>query len=1022
MKKLNYLIILLLCAVSALNAQDKVTLKGEIVDLIDGTPVVGASITEVGTTNGVLADFDGLFSLVVSGSDAKVEVSFIGMKSVIVSVSDIKDLNNYVVKLENDVMGLDDVIVIGYGTQKKSSVTGAISSIKSEDIDKLPIQRPEQALQGQVAGVSVASNSGQPGSSVAVKIRGVGTTGASQPLYIVDGSPAGDISYLASTDIASMEVLKDAAASSIYGSRGANGVILITTKKGRSGKLQVSYDGYYGLQSPSSKVDLLNAEEYVVIMNEAYYNGGSLEQYVDPSILDKMGKEGTDWQEEIFNNSAAIQSHTVTMSGGSDNMKQSLSLSYFSQDGVISEDKSNYERYNFRANNEGTAYDGRLKVGATILYSHMRSQGVDANGEYDSPTGHALNMDPITPVYNDDGTFGSPYNPGMQEIVNPIAKLFYLHDSYRTDKVVGNIYGEYEIIEGLKFKSSFGIDYAYQIHDVYTPIYYLSDIRYNSESDVSKEFQRWYNYNWENVLSYNKTIADDHTITAILGTTAITNYWENLSGSGSELIIDTPDNAYLANVGNIESKTAGGSYSENSLLSAFGRVNYSYLDKYLVSLTLRYDGSSRFGSNNQFASFPAISTGWVASEEEFLADKLGPLDFVKIRASWGQNGNENIGDFAYLSSIANNNNYNFDAGTPISGSAPSKVSNPDLKWETSEQLDFGFDLRFKNNIFVNFDYYDKKTKDLLIVAPIPAYVGNSAPSVNGGNVSNKGIELLVGYSNNDNEFTYGGSLNISTNKNEVTAINNDEKKIYGVSVGPSGMKQITMAEVGQPIAFFNGLETDGIFQNQAEIDAHSFDGELIQKQASPGDFRYVDQNNDGVIDSSDRIYLGDPHPDYTYGINLNMGYKGFDMSLFFYGVGGNQIIDATRRYDLSAANYSNEFLNRWTGEGSTNVMPRVTFNDANGNLSNFSDFMVKDADYFRLKNLQIGYSLPESVLEAANLSKVRFYISGENLFTITSYKGYDPEIGSADYIFNTGVDKGVYPKATMFTFGANINF
>lgn len=1002
-------------------AQNKITLTGQVISASDNSPIIGATVMEEHTTNGIMTDFDGNFTIKVE-EGSNLAVSFVGMKTFSQNVSLFEDLSKIVIELQDAVMDLDDVVVIGYGVQKKSTVTGAISSIDSKDMEKLPVQRAEQALQGKVAGVAVASSSGQPGATVAVSIRGVGTTGNSQPLYIVDGSPSGDISYLAASDISNMEVLKDAAASSIYGARGANGVIIITTKKGAVGELKVSYDGYVGVQRPARTVDMMNAEEYAVVMNDAYYRAGYDTAYVSNETLAKIGTEGTDWQKELFSTNAIMQNHSVTMSGGSDKATQSVSLSYLSQEGIVSEDKSKYERFNGRINLNQKAYDDRLNTGLSLVYSHIRSQGVDANGEYDSPTGHALNMDPLTSVYNEDGSFGMPYNPGMQEIVNPLGKLYYLHDSYRTDKVVANLFAQYEIVPNLKFRSNIGIDFSYQTHDTYTPIYYLSSIRKNETSDVSKSINRWYTYNWENTLTYSKTFDKKHDFTALIGTSAVTSKWEDLGGSGSELTIDTPDNAYLSNIGNIESMSTYGSASENSLLSAFGRVNYAYANKYLASVTMRYDGSSRFGANNRFAFFPSVSTGWVVSEENFLNGRTGSLAFIKLRASWGQNGNENIGDFNYLSSISNDNNYNWDTGSPVNGSAPTKVSNPDLRWETSEQLDLGFDLRFDNGLYSTFDYYVKTTKDLLITAPIPGYVGNNPPTVNGGTVKNNGMEFLLGYDKRSGDFTYGASLNLTTNKNEMTAINNDEGRLYGANVGPSGLKNITMAEVGQPIGFFWGLETDGVFQTQQEVDAHAKDGELIQKTASAGDFRYVDQNGDGEINDNDRIYLGDPHANFTYGINLNLGYKGFDMNMFFYGVAGNQIIDATRRYDLSAANFHTDYIDRWTGAGSTNDMPQISWDDSNGNFSRFSDFMVKDANYFRLKNLQVGYTLPETALEKICLESARFYVSGENLFTITGYKGYDPEIGSTGDIFQTGIDKGVYPKSTMFSFGMNLKF
>ncbi|MRT92090.1 TonB-dependent receptor [Ancylomarina sp. 16SWW S1-10-2] len=991
------------------------SVNGVVTSAEDGLPMPFASVVLKGTTIGTSTDIDGNFTI-EADEDAIIVFSMVGFAAEEVKVGNQTTIN---VILTVDNMGLDEVVVIGYGVQKKSSVTGSISSIKAEDIQRMPIQRAEQALQGQVSGVQVTSNSGQPGAGLSVNIRGIGTTGNSQPLYIIDGNPVSDISYLSSTDIGSMEVLKDASASAIYGARGANGVVIITTKQGTQGAAKVSYDGYYGIQNAWRQMDLLNAQDYAMIINESLLNSGkdmTSADWIQDSEIAGIGS-GTDWQNEIFRKNAPIQSHTLSLNGGSEKFLYSTALSYFSQDGIVSEDKSEYERINFRVKGDYTSYNKKLKVGTSMVYSHYTSQGIDPNSVYNSPLARAINIDPITTVKDANGEFSWPIR-NMQEIVNPVAGMYYLNDEYKTDKIVGNLYAEYKVMDHVKVKTSLGIDYAYQWHDVYTPVYALSTITQNSKTKVSKTMNNWYSTNWETTINYHNTFGE-HELDVIAGTTAMTSNYENLSGSGSELIIDGLDYAYIDNVGNIESKSAGGTYSSNSLLSLFGRANYSFKDRYMASVTVRRDGSSRFGPNDRYAIFPSVSTGWIMSEEDFLKEKLGPVSYLKLRVSWGQNGNENIGDFRYLSSIANNHNYSFNAGTVVNGSSPSKIANPDLKWETSEQTDIGLDLRLGSNFYMNLDYYDKKTKDLLIDAPIPGYVGNSAPTVNGGTVQNKGFEALLGYNGNYNDFSYGGTLNFSTNKNEMTKINNDEGIIYGdVNVGPSGMKNLTIAKEGEPIGYFWGWETAGIYQNQAEISANG----AHQPNAAPGDLIYVDQNNDGVMDDADRINLGDPHPDFTVGLNLNFAYKNFDLSMFWYGVVGNQIVDATRRYDLPNANYQTSILKRWTGEGSSNSTPRVSWTDGNNNNGNFSDYMVEDADYLRLKNLQIGYTLPRSVLDKLHIEKFRIYVSGDNLLTFTEYSGLEPEIGNSDNVFYTGIDQGIYPQARVYTIGANITF
>ncbi|GAF04193.1 SusC/RagA family TonB-linked outer membrane protein [Saccharicrinis fermentans] len=1016
MKNLLGTIFLLLC--TTLIWAQETTVTGKVTSAEDGMPIPGVSVVVKGSTNGTITTIDGEFSLNANMGETLL-FSFIGMQA----QEHIIDGTTLNVTLQTEVSDLDEVVVVGYGVQKKSAVTGAISSIKSEDIQKMPIQRAEQAIQGQVAGVQVAANSGQPGAGISVNIRGVGTTGDSQPLFIVDGNPVGDISYLASTDIGSMEVLKDASASAIYGARGANGVVIITTKKGSEGAAKLTYDGYYGVQNAWRNMDLLDAREYQMIINESLLNSGydsSSKNWIQDSEVAGIGA-GTDWQKEIFRDNAPIQSHTLTLSGGNQKVVYSSALSYFEQEGIVSEDKSSYERINFRANADYTSYDDKLKIGSSMLYSRFKSQGVDPNSVYNSPLAQAINIDPITSVRDEDGTFSWPIR-NMQEIVNPVANMYYLHDEYRTDKIVGNLYAEYEFLKDLKVRSSLGIDYAYQWQDTYKPLYELSEITNNTSTKVDKNMKNWYTYNWETTLNYHKVFGA-HEVDALAGTTLMTSTYENLSGSASDLLIEGVDYAYIDNSGNDESKTASGGFEENALRSYFGRVNYSYGDKYMASLTVRHDGSSRFGSNNRYATFPSISTGWIISEESFLKDKLGPVSFLKIRASWGQNGNENIGNFAYLSLITNNNEYNFNDGLTVKGSAPEKIANPDLKWETSEQTDIGFDLRVGSKFSLNFDYYNKVTKDLLIDAAIPGYIGNDAPTVNGGTVENKGVELLLGYRDQINDFSYGATLNLSANKNEMTKINNEEGIMYGdVSVGPSGMEQLTIAKVGEPIGFFWGYETAGVFQNEAEVNAHSKDGVLIQENAQPGDLIYVDQNDDGVLDNSDRINLGDPYPDFTVGLNLNMAYKNIDFSMFWYGVVGNQMINATRRYDLPNVNYQTSILNRWTGEGTSNSEPRVVWNDVNNNQGTFSDYMVEDADYLRLKNIQLGFTLPKSVLDKVNIERIRLYVSGDNLLTFTKYSGFEPEIGNSDNVFYTGVDQGIYPQARVVSIGANITF
>ncbi|MGD9929651.1 MAG: SusC/RagA family TonB-linked outer membrane protein [Mangrovibacterium sp.] len=1007
----------------SLYAQE-ISVSGTVSSKEDGQPLPGVSVVIQGTTTGTITNFDGLYTLKVP-ADATLEISYIGMKKQLVKVNGQTTLN---VVLESEAFDVDEVVVVGYGTQKKSLVTGAISKVGGEELTKTSDMRVTQALQGKTAGVVISNNSGQPGDQVSIRIRGIGTNGNAEPLYIVDGLPmsGAGIDFLNSNDVESIEVLKDAASSAIYGARGANGVILITTKSGKTdSKMEISYDGYYGVQNPWRKLRLLNSQEYMMLTNEAAINGGQAPKFSAADMANY--KTTTDWQDEMFNYDAPKQNHAISLNGGSDKISYSSSINYFQQDGIVAKGKSQFEKFGYRLNTIGEF--GFLKVGSNLNMAYITNKGIETNTHFGTGLSQSVNMPPIVPVTNEDGSWATPeqFGIGLQEITNPVALLSNLNSQTRTSKLVGGLFAEVDLgkinsaLQGLTFKSTFSGEMAYVTNRSYTPFYYLDAMHFTITDRASKSVNQYTNWNFENVLTYDKTI-DDHHFTVMAGTTALKNLWENLSGEKSDVIFDDFEHAYIDNATDPESANAGGGFSEHTVASIFGRINYDLKDRYMLTATLRRDGSSRFGSENKYGYFPSVAAGWVISRENFMSSLSNTFDLLKIRASWGQNGNEEIGDFGYTSIIGNQNIYYFGVDkTQYNGTQPTRIANPSLKWETSEQTNIGIDMTtFGSSLRVTLDYYVKTTKDWLVTAPVPMLVGNSAPTINGGEVRNSGFEADFSYKKQFGKLYFSGSINGAFNKNEVLDIQNAEKRLQGGD-GGFGQAGVLFAEVGTPMGVFYGVKTDGIFQTVDEINAYvSAGGGKIQPNAKPGDIKFIDANGDGTITDADRVEMGSPYPDFTGGLNLNLEYEGFDFNMFVYAALGQEVYDATRRYDMNGTNYRADWLNRWTGPGTSNYYPRVTFVDDNQNMKTVSDFFVHDASFVRLRNITLGYSLPKSVLNTLNINKLRFFVSAENLLTFTEYKGYDPEIGGG--VFGNGIDHNIYPQARTILGGVNITF
>lgn len=1023
---LFFMVFALLNAGVMLAQNHKVT--GTILDGETGQSIPGATVLESGTLNGTTTDIDGKYAITVASPQAVLEFSFIGYEPQQVPVNGQAVIN---ITMKVEITNLSEIVVIGYGTQKKKVVTGAIASVNSEKITETPVLRVEQAMQGRTAGVQVTNLSGQPGEAPTIRIRGAGTTGNADPLYIVDGMAVGGIDYLNPGDIESIDVLKDAASAAIYGARAANGVVLITTKSGKAGKMNVSYSGYYGIQNVSKTLDMLDAEQYRMMMNEGARNAGLTE----PFDLNQIPENNTNWQNELFQKNVPIQNHEISITGGNEKTTYASSLSYFSQLGIIGGDKSQFDRITARLNTTSKV-NKWFRFGNNLAYSYIKRKGISSNTSFNGAYSSALNLDPLTPVYetnpdilaqypysaepvvrNGSGQYYGISNYVGAEVVNPLALLEIQTGQTRVDKVVGNIFGEIEPIEGLKLNSNLGIDLAYVLNDSYRPLFFLNGAQLNvDKTSVSKSIDRYFTWQWENTLSYTKKI-DDHNFSLLGGTTASKSKYENLSGFNAKVPILDPDNVYL-NMATDTVWTAYGGASHSSLFSMFGRVTYDYKSKYAFTGILRRDGSSKFGENNRFGVFPSLGVSWVASDEAFFP-KLGPLEVVKLRASWGVNGNQEIGNYQFISTIDKSRGYIFGSGR-LTGASPSYIENADIRWEESEQIDVALDLgAFNNRLIATFDYYIKKTEGLLERIPIPAHVGNDPPFANVGSVENRGIEMSVNWRHVIGELKYSVGANASYNKNKMTEIGNEEGVLAGASWAIAGT--VTRAEEGMPIAYFWGYKTDGIFQNMNDIYAHiGSTGELLQENAKPGDVRFVDVNNDGVLNADDRTMIGNPTPDWTFGFDASAEYKRFDFSMLWVGTYGNDVFNGSQRQDLRYTNRTTAILDRWTGEGTSNSEPRYTWIDQNNNYR-VSDLYIEDGSFLRLKNIQLGYALPDNLLKRIKAETWRFYISAENLWTITKYSGADPEIGALSS-FDIGIDRGIYPQAVTFRLGTTISF
>ncbi|NCD71514.1 TonB-dependent receptor [Mucilaginibacter agri] len=996
-----------------------------------GLPVIGATIVEKGTTNGVTAGVDGSFKLNVSGPNAVLVVQFLGYQSKEVVVGSQTVIN---VVLAADVKALNEVVVIGYGTQKKSVVTGSISHVGSKDLEDQVVTRVDQALQGRTSGVNVVQSSGSPGASPTIRIRGITSINNSNPLYVIDGVVVlnGGLDNVNPNDVESIEVLKDASAA-IYGSRASAGVVLVTTKKGKSGTPQIGYSGYMGIQGPVSKVKLADASQYAALRNQSVTNDGGTAPFANPA---QYGK-GTNWQDEIFSNNAMIQSHNLNISGGTDKSSYYVSFGYLNQDGIVLKDVSNYKRYNF-AVNTNSKLKKWLTVGENFAYTYINNQGsFNTNSEFGGPLSSSLNLDPITPVLQTNAAIAGTYNQyavknaagvpyGISpyvgnEITNPLAYAQTIQGNYGwSHNMLGNAFVEIEPIKGLKVKTQINGKQAFFGSESFTPLYYLNSNNSNiTNQSAYRASNRGLTWNWDNTITYAKTIGL-HNFSVLAGTSAQESNEVDLNGTYNNLPVSTFDQSSFNFALPAANRVAGGGEVQPYHTSSyFGRVTYDYDERYLFTGIIRRDGSSKFGTNNVYGTFPGAEIGWVATREKFFP-KDTFIDFLKFRGSYGSVGNEqSLGYFQYTSIVSSGKNYVFGPDGLAIGYSTSNPANPDLKWESVHTTDIGFDAVLFHNFNVTFDVYRKTTKGMLEQLVIPGYTGYTAqPYANVGSLENKGFELELNYKNHVGAFNYNVGGNISYNKNNVTDLG-QTAYLDGASFQGSAYT-LQRTQVGQPVRSFYGFNELGTFKSQAEIDAYTHNGAKIQPNAKPGDFKWQDVNGDGVINDKDRSFLGNALPTWTYGVNVSANYKAFDLKVFGQGVWGNKLFQAYRRLDLPTANYSVDALNAWTPSNNTSNYPRLTDSDPNGNLKNPSNFYLQSGAYFRIKTAQIGYTVPKEWLNKVDIKKVRIYLSSNNLATFTKYKGFDPEVGDVGGNNIFGVDRGIYPQSRSFLVGLDI--
>ena len=991
-------------------AQQQQTVKG-IVKGPDGLPVIAANISQKGTNNATITDLYGNFTLNITGQHPVLVISYIGYVTTEVNVSGRAFIE---VVLQEDVEALDEVVVVGYGTMRKKDVTGAVSSVRTEDITKNATSNVMQAIAGKMSGVQVVQNSGTPGGDVSILIRGVGTINDASPLYVIDGVPvSGGMWYLNPNDVESIDVLKDASATAIYGSRGANGVVMVTTKQAQEGHTEINFDYSYGIQHTAKTYDMLNASQYAALHNEMRTNAGP-EYSLNPAFSDpeSLGT-GTDWMDAIFR-TAPMQKVNLSMLGGNQKISHATSLGYYTQDGIMK--NSSYNRLSLQSNISSKIVSNvTVRANVNLSAENRRTQPVSTVIQ------NAMRILPSIPIQDENGEYAGPTGNAEWNgnALNPVAIINEQNYRMKGFRMLSNISLEWEIIKGLKFKTTGGAELGYDYNNSYIPKYkWGMNESKNTMQTVSSAYEQL--YLWDNTLNYDKSFGK-HRINAMAGTSYQEYKKESVSASGSgrasELTTEL-DNATKAT-------DVGGNSLRWALMSYMARLHYSYDDRYLVTATFRADGSSKFGKDNRFGYFPSFAAAWNIGNESFM-QSVKPISQLKLRAGYGQTGNQNIGAYAFADKLSVNGVYNFGSQRGFESNLvnliyPYLLSNPSVKWEAVEQYNVGVDIGFlKNRIVANFDFYVKNTRDMLTKKPVPQTSGTSLeqadwPPVNIGKVLNRGFEFTINTKNFVGEFKWETNLNMSFNHNEVVSIG-----------GPEILNGVSLIREGQPINSFYGYKLGGIYQTLDEV----FTGPVMENRAadkashnpykntSPGDMWFVDVDGNGEINDLDRTVIGNPSPDCIFGFNNTFSYKNFDLSIFFQGALGNQVWNGVRASHESMNSTYNQLastLERWTGEGTSSSMPRAIYADPNNN-SRASTRWLENGSYAKLKNLTFGYTLPENWTNRAKVKALRLYVSFDNLCTITNYSGLDPEVGLS------GLDYGVYPSARTYMFGVSVKF
>ncbi len=1022
--KLCFLLVFLCAATSAAFAQK--TLTGKVTGAADGAGLPGVNVTVPGTASGASTDTKGNYTLSLPPGAKSVLFSFIGYEPQTVTIGDKTVIN---VSLSATTKGLGEVVVVGYGVQSRRDVTGTIASVKGSDIKNLPVSDAAQAIQGRVTGVDIVRSDASPGSTPSIRIRGTGTINNSDPLIIIDGVPAGGLADVSPNDIASMEILKDASSSAIYGTRAANGVVIITTKKGNYGeKLKASVNLYRGVSNAMRYIPLLTAPDLVKLKQERYTNDGVP---VEPIWQDPYyATQRTDWQRALFG-TGHVTNADVNLRGGNNTSNYMLSAGYYNETGIIT--NSYFKRYSVRINSEHKL-GKRFKVGENMQLTYKQNSGPDT---YSSQTGlifSALRFNPAIPVHNPDGSWGSSKASNeLGDINNPVYTAETTDSWTKNYRMLASVYGELEIMDGLTLRANYGFDGSLVNQSNFNPKV-LDQTRARDHAELFNRNETYNSQLSEIFLTYNKVLANVHHITVTGGYSQQTynGSWNQAERWGFN--DESKDQLVLSN-GNDIHDAKGNYFNANAIASGFIRGFYGYKDKYLLTVTFRADGSSRFAPDQRWGYFPAFSAGWRISDETFFKENVKAVSNLKITGGWGQLGNQNVTEFQYLAQIDKDRRYNFGE-TATTGVWNSRLANPDITWEKAEMTNISLEAGFlQDKLNATITWFNKNTKDMLVPAPEMDLHGTSAiPDRNLGQLNNKGWEIEVGYQGGNDKFRYNVSANASFIKNEVTKLYDPSSYIGSTAYGRQG-QEISRTYVGQPLASFYGWKTNGIYQTADEINNDpNISKDPNKDNIKPGDVRFLDTNGDNIVDDKDRVNIGSPNPKMVYGIQAGASYKGFDLSLSFAGVSGVKLYNADKMQGMDANypyNLYADALNRWHGAGTSNTVPRMTLGNANKN-NRTSDRFVESGDYFSLRNASLGYTIPSKIWGRSGISDIHVYVAAQNLFMLTNYSGLTPQLGytgssdgskgTSDGNRQRGVDVAAYPQARTFTFGATLNF